>query len=517
MESEDWGRKNPDVDRPTCYALSLGITPPRRAKPTHHVLEDILARPFVQRALGKLSRQDAGGVSLFERISKNYNNSNLSIAERLKWGFPSLLIDLALKRAKLDREFVTAKLFHHQPTTRALALTGRSIARYGLSAPQRFAAPLMVVWNLTQACNLRCQHCYQNATPQRDACELTLDEKLDVIDQLGAAGVPFLAIAGGEPLVSKDLWSVLERARERRIHVSLATNGTLLSTQNVERLLEAGVKYLEVSIDSIWPDEHDKFRGLPGAWSRSIQGIRNSVAGGMRTGFATCFTRQTVETVDKAIEFAISLGCSTFSHFNFIPVGRGKEMIEEDLTPTQREWLMRKLVDHLQQGRIGIISTAPQFGRSCVAYAPTDGVFATGHAGSGKGRKTMVLSRYVGGCGSGRCYCAIQPNGDVTPCVYMPSLRVGSFRRQSFAEIWECDLFGVLSDRRDRRDHCVECADKAYCGGCRARSLAYLNDVRAGDPGCKNNADLWAELSSGSQLPVLAASRAPDSAIRDSS
>lgn len=82
--------------------------------------------------------------------------------------------------------------------------------------------------------------------------------------------MPFLAIAGGEPLVSKDLWPVLERARARRIHVSLATNGTLLTKDRVTRLIEAGVKYVEVSVDSLVPEEHDTFRGQSGAWRRAI-------------------------------------------------------------------------------------------------------------------------------------------------------------------------------------------------------------------------------------------------------
>ena len=116
----------------------------------------------------------------------------------------------------------------------------------------------------------------------------------------------------------------------------------------------------------------------------------------------------------------------------------------------------------------------------------------------------MVLSRYVGGCGAGRCYCAIQPNGDVTPCVYISGLKVGSLRSQSFEDIWNCGLFGVLSDRTNLFDHCVVCKDRAYCGGCRARSYAYLDDIRAGDPGCIHNQALWEPLTvASSLLPVI--------------
>ena len=491
-----------DMDAPPA-SLEGGAATPHEA---HHALEKLLKRSSVRKLLGWIMANDGTSQCLFERLAENYNNPALRGWSRWKWRLPELAIDLALKRAKLDKRLMTEKLFHHQPTVRALALTGRSIARYGLSAPQRFVAPLMVVWNFTQACNLRCKHCYQNATARPAADELTLEEKLRLVDQMGAAGVPFLAIAGGEPLVSKDLWPVLERARERRIHLSLATNGSLLTPETVARLIQAGVKYVEVSIDSLDPAEHDRFRGQAGAWSRSIQGIRNCVAAGMRTGLATCFTRHTVETVDEVIEFAIQLGCRTFSHFNFIPVGRGRDMIEADLTPTQRESLLKKLVGYLQEGRINVISTAPQFARACVLYAPQDGIFATGHAGTGRGGKTMVLARYIGGCGAGRCYCAIEPNGDITPCVYMPSLRVGNVRETSFEEIWRNALFDLLSDRTDRRGHCAVCAYGAYCGGCRARAYAYTGDLRASDPGCHYNRRLWDDLTRevNGSLPVFA-------------
>ena len=473
------------------------LPPPPPA--AHHRLEDILSKGYVQKLLGWLTVVGPDGTCLFERLCENYDNPNLPWHKRWKWALPTLLINLVLRRAKLDREMMKRKLFHHHPTVRSLSLTARSIARYGLTAPQRYVAPLFVVWNITQVCNLRCKHCYQNARPRPAPNELTLDEKIRVVDEMAAAGVPFLAIAGGEPLACKDLWPVLERAQQRGIHLSLATNGTLLRPETVSRLIATGVKYVEVSVDSLDPQEHDAFRGRKGAWAEAIQGIRNCVAAGMRTGFAMCFTRHTVDSVERAVQFAINLGCQTFSHFNFIPAGRGKEVSDLDLTPAQRETLLRKLVDVLQEGKINVISTAPQFGRACVAYGPEEGIFATGHVGRGQGKKTMVLARYIGGCGAGRCYCAIQPNGDITPCVYISSEVVGNVREQSLPEIWGHWSFDWLSDRTNRRHHCRVCDYRVYCGGCRARALAYTGDIEAGDPGCTFNQPLWEELTGGAK------------------
>jgi MoaA/NifB/PqqE/SkfB family radical SAM enzyme len=301
-------------------------------------------------------------------MSETYDRSNVPFQERLKWALPHLVIDLALRRMGANKEAAKTKVFHHHPTVRALALTVRSIAHYGLTAPQRFVAPLFVVWNITRACNLDCQHRYQNAThkPQRD--ELSLGERIGVVDELARVGTPFLAIAGGEPLVCKDIWPVVEYAYKRGIHLTVATNGTMITPDVATRLIESGVKYVEVSIDSIHPQEHDAFRRRQGSWAKSIQGIRNLVQAGMRTGFAMCFTRKTFLSVDEAVQFATDLGCKTFSHFNFIPTGRGTGISRDDLTPDQREWLMRRLASHLQEGKINVISTAPQFGRACVAY-----------------------------------------------------------------------------------------------------------------------------------------------------
>jgi sulfatase maturation enzyme AslB (radical SAM superfamily) len=218
---------------------------PAKPKPmpeARHVLEDILARPAVRRVLGWLAVENRKGVSRLEQLFESYDRSDLPFLERCKFALPHLAISLSLKGAGLDKEAAKTKLFHHHPTVRALALTARSIARYGLTVPQRFVAPLLVVWNITRACNLECQHCYENATHKPERDELSLGEKVGVVDELATAGVPFLAIAGGEPLVCKDFWPVAEYAHKRGIHLTVATNGTMITPEVAARLVESGVK-----------------------------------------------------------------------------------------------------------------------------------------------------------------------------------------------------------------------------------------------------------------------------------
>lgn len=462
----------------------------------HHKFEEYLANPYLRKLLGLLTQRGADGRCYLEKVFETYDQPGLHLLDRAKYAIPHHIIETFRAKTSVSKQVLKDKVFHHLPTARALVNTAKSIAAYGLTTPQRFVAPLIAVWNITQACNLTCKHCYQDAAHKPLADELTWEEKRRVIDELADAYVPFVAFAGGEPLVTKDIWRVLEHCQRRKLHVTVATNGTLLTRETCQRLVELGVKYVEVSIDSCYPNEHDTWRGLPGSWQRAIDGIKNvSSTPGLRAGMATCFTRENVHLADQVIRLAKDIGCTTFVHFNFIPVGRGTELAHLDITPAQRESLLRTLNYYLQEGEISIMSTAPQLGRACLMYGPEDGLMATAHAGSGRGKQTKVLSKYIGGCGAGRCYCSIQPNGIVTACVYMPSHIVGDLRRQRFEEIWDNALFATLSDREDRADHCGVCDFRHYCGGCRARAYSYTGDAQAGDPGCVYNQHIWDKIA----------------------
>lgn len=490
----------PEADRVLTARRHRALRISQPVNVEHHKFEDLLANPALRWLLGILTRRRADGRCYLEEVFEIYDRPERTVWQRLKYAIPHQLIEVFRARANVSKDVLKEKVFHHRPTARALVNTARSIAKYGLTVPQRFAAPLIVVWNYTNACNLKCRHCYQNAGPKPAPEELRTEQKLDLVDQMAEEYVPFVAFAGGEPLVAKDIWRVLEHCKRRGVHTTVATNGTLLTPEVCARLVESGVKYVEVSLDSVNPDEHDRFRGLPGAWKRTVEGIRNAArTPGLRCGLAACITRANFAQTDAMIELAKDLGCTTFVHFNFIPVGRGREMVAMDLTPREREELMKLLNRHLQEGKISIMSTAPQFGRACLAYGPLEGYMATAHAGKGKGRQAKVLAKYIGGCGAGRCYCAVQPDGKLTPCVYISSLVVGDLKKQRLREAWENPLFELLSNRADRGDHCAVCDFRAYCGGCRARALSYLDDLQAGDPGCIYNQRVWDEVAGRAQ------------------
>jgi radical SAM protein with 4Fe4S-binding SPASM domain len=231
-------------------------------------------------------------------------------------------------------------------------------------------------------------------------------------------------------------------------------------------------------------------------WRKSVEGLKTVVATpGLRAGIAMCVHKDNLDEVESMLQFAVDHGVSCFAHFNFIPVGRGAAMGAQDISPQQREDLLQLLHRWMQSRRIGVISTAPQFGRICLTHADENGLVSCSHAGNAAGIKARVVARYLGGCGAGRTYACIEPNGDVTPCVYLPHRVLGSVRQRRFADIFRNNPFwDLLCDRTKLTHHCAVCAFRNYCGGCRARADAYFGALNAGDPGCLFNEKHWEAL-----------------------
>lgn len=464
----------------------------------HHPLEDWLARRSVRWFLRLVSKQRAGRKSILEEIIHSYANPAAPRWQRAKYFLVHKFIDRM--RGSVPAETFRKRVAEHAATVRGLVLTARSVGEFGLTVPQRFSGPLFAVWNFTNQCNLSCKHCYQDAERHRLPDELTLSQKLDLVDQMGEQYVAMIAFSGGEPTISPDLFAVLRRCQRYDIHTTIATHGGTLSAKLAAELAEAGVKYVEISLDSVYPERHDAFRGQPGMWHRTVRGMRAVVEQpGLRLGVAMCVHQGNFHELEDMLQFCVDVGASCFAHFNFIPVGRGLEMTEGDLNPAQREWLLRRLNEWMQSGKLGILSTSPQFGRVCVAYAPVDGGrVATSHVGGAGGEKARVVAKYLGGCGAGRTYVAIEPNGDITPCVYLPHRVLGNVGQRPFIEIFRNNCFwDLLCDREQLLHHCQVCEFKHYCGGCRARADAYFGQLNAGDPGCLFNERHWDGLVAG--------------------
>lgn len=403
-----------------------------------------------------------------------------------------LFTSITIRALKVSEESLS-KVLRVPYWRKGLAATIKGLAWFGSSRPFTTGAPLFIVWNFTNRCNLRCRHCYQNAGINSSK-ELTTYEGLKLVEELAEADVSSIAFSGGEPLCRKDFFKIAKRARELGMYVAVATNGTLIDREVARKLSEI-IHYAEISLDGINPATHDRFRGVAGSWEKAVSAIKYLVEEGVSVGVATTATKHNLNEIPKIVKFAEELGADYFICFNFVPTGRGVEMIKYDLSPREREellkFLYRRLVNNMLHHKKTIIcSTAPQFSRvglemreSMAIKSGVEPVVPATHYASLPGI-TPEVAEFIGGCGAGRVYAAISPEGDVQPCVFMP-IKLGNIRERRFEDIWlNSKVLNDLRDREKLKGECGVCSYKYVCGGCRARAYGYFGDYLMPDPGC---------------------------------
>ncbi len=313
--------------------------------------------------------------------------------------------------------------------------------------------PRIVSWNTTFRCNLRCPHCYLNAGEREERGELTTTEGINLIDRIAQVSAPLLILSGGEPLLRPDIYQLARYATDRGLKVALGTNGTHITGTVAERLREAGVTAVAISLDSTHPEIHDTFRGVKGSWKKAVTGIESCRQSGIGVQVNTTVTPDNLDDIPNILTLAASLGARSFHLFFLVPTGRGTHL--PDLSPLAYEQM---IADTLQ--RISTCSfpmavrpvCAPQFLRIAI-------------------QNGMDPSRWESrGCVAGRSYCRIFPTGEVTPCPYLP-LSLGNIRDRDFRDIWfHSPVLGKLRDRRQLGGKCGRCEYREICGGCRARA-----------------------------------------------
>ncbi|MCW4015413.1 MAG: radical SAM protein [Candidatus Bathyarchaeota archaeon] len=415
---------------------------------------------------------------------KNHSNcSSCSIYVRvIEFWIKFIQKSLAVEKSRVS------KLFSDSYVRRAINSIVYGFAEFGFNRPIQVHAPFLVVWNFTYKCNLKCKHCYSDSGSS-SKMELSTEEAMKVVDQLADFGVTSLAFSGGEPLMRKDFFEVARHAVDAGLYVSLATNGTLLNEENVRKLKEIGLHYVEVSLDGANAKTHDFFRGKTGAFEQTLQGLKNCMNKGICTCIAITGTKNNLTEIPAVLEMAENMGIDRFTLFNFVPTGRGKEIVAADPSPKEREELLRYFNKQLSEDhKIAILSTTPQLARVALqCHSPTqeDIVLPLAHMEAAKvSKRAKALADFIGGCGAGRFYCAISPEGDVQPCVFMP-LVVGNLKTERIEDIWfNSPVLNDLRDRAKLKGRCSKCDYKFVCGGCRARAYAYHDDYLMSDPGC---------------------------------
>lgn len=369
-----------------------------------------------------------------------------------------------------------------------------------------FDRPYVISWNLTYRCNLACEHCYLDAgtTPLvgtqnfADRSELGTEECFRVIDEIAAFAPECLTIlTGGEPLLRRDILEIIRRAAERGLWVVVGTNGVSITETLAGRLSEAGARGLSLSLDALDPDRHDRFRMVRGAWQNTVQGAEILNKAGLPFIVQTTAGSHNVGELEAIADFAHDrLGARVWNLYFLVPTGRGQFI--SDMTPAQYDAVLASLyrIQRKYDRRMLVnAKCAPHYIKTVLE-----------NAGEETDARIRTYSGGAGGCPAGTHYMGIRPNGDVTPCPYLPVF-AGNLRRAALTDLWtSSELFTGIRRRTALGGRCGACEMNTHCGGCRARAYGMTGDVMSEDPLCTHTPGRFA----GSPLLALRGTAAAD-------
>jgi radical SAM protein with 4Fe4S-binding SPASM domain len=408
-----------------------------------------------------------------------------------------------------------------------------------------FTRPYVISWNLTYRCNLACEHCYLDAGPIplvgtenfADRSELGTEECFRVIDEIAAFAPECVTIlTGGEPLLRRDILEIVRRAAERGLWVVIGTNGVRITENVARRLAEAGARGLSLSLDALDPERHDGFRKVRGAWRNTVEGAEILHRTGLPFIVQTTAGSHNLGELGAIADFAHDrLAAKVWNLYFLVPTGRGQFV--SDISPAQYDEVLASLyrIQGKYNGRMLVnAKCAPHYIKTVLENAVADRKHTTAHdrdtehAENARTREDTgsvpipadadraqtpgvspirTYSGGAGGCPAGTHYMGIRPNGDVTPCPYLPVF-AGSLRRASLTDLWtSSELFTGIRQRTALGGRCGECEMNGHCGGCRARAYGMTGDVMAEDPLCTHTPGTFA----GSPLLAL---HAPPSHLR---
>jgi len=326
---------------------------------------------------------------------------------------------------------------------------------------EMFSAPLTFNWTLSYQCNFTCAHCYS----RNEECEeLSTAELCKIVDVLADKQVPFINFGGGEPLIRPDLYEIAGYATERGLNVSMNSNGWLLDEAAAERLKAAGFKSVGISIDSVDPALHDDFRNMPGSFERAVRALDALRKVGLKSTMSSVISRINYRAFRELLDLAREHGVGQVYLHNFKCSGRGFENREElDLDPAEWQSFYLEALAVKQQTRDLNIS----FDDPVIASLP------------GYAEQSLVK-----GSSCGKLSLHLRPNGDITPCGFIP-LVVGNILRDDFDRIWFDSPVLKAMRSKEATGKCAGCGAFADCqGGCTARAFATTGDFNQPDPHC---------------------------------
>ena len=345
----------------------------------------------------------------------------------------------------------------------------------------------VVVWNVGRRCNLRCMHCYSQSRNIDYTGELTHEEGLRLIDDLGDFGAPVMLFSGGEPLMRPDIFELIEHAAAKNMRAVVSTNGTLITPDVAARLKDAGLSYVGISMDGL-QETNDLFRGVEGAFEQALAGVRNCLSQGVKVGLRFTMTRSNYGDVGGILDLIEQEGIPRVCFYHLVYTGRGSKLITSSRMSHEET---RATVD-LIMNRARAMHAAGNAVEVLTVDNHTDGPYLylrLLEEDPERSAGVLTLLKMNGGNSSGTGIGCVSWDGSVHPDQFWRHYSFGNVKDRPFSEIWTDTSDELMAKLRDRKKHiqgrCAKCKWLDICNGnFRVRAEAVTGDVWAEEPDC---------------------------------
>ena len=361
----------------------------------------------------------------------------------------------------------------------------RDAHAFAVAESARTRKPI-VVWNMTRTCNLKCAHCYSNSEARQYANELTTEEGKRLLEDLADFKVPAVLFSGGEPLTRPDVFELAGYARRQGLRVVFSTNGTLIDESVARRFRDADVTYVGISLDGM-EAANDDFRGVTGAFQKTMRGFRRCVEIGQKVGLRLTLTRRNLADLERIFDLIEAEGVNRACFYHLVPTGRGRDAPQLAPAESRRaiDTILRRTRDFAQRGLDVEVLTVDNHCDGPYLYMKMLEEEDT------RADEVYKMLEFNGGglYSSGVGIACVDFVGDVHPDQFWMHYRLGNVRERSFADIWtdaSDTLLAGLKDKGPRlKGRCRLCRFRELCGGAlRVRADLYFGDPWAPDPAC---------------------------------
>jgi radical SAM protein with 4Fe4S-binding SPASM domain len=336
---------------------------------------------------------------------------------------------------------------------------------------------------------MNCIFCRAKAKSISYKNELTTKECFEFLDDVSKHFKPIMVLTGGDPMEREDLFQIAEYGSGLGLYISLTSCGHSYTEENLQRIKDAGILRVTISLNGAIKETHDEISGRDGSFNEVMRAFELLRKFDISFHVNTTVVQRNLKEVPLILELAKNVGASGFFPFFLVPVGRGSDAINQAVPVEEYEKLLSwideqrfKLDMQYEKEDYSFLtnfflrpSCAPQFKRIVLQKKEKLKNFQ---------KKDSGFEDPFKGCGGGKTFTFITHKGKVQPCG-MFEIECGDIREKPFSKIWEESIvFQELRDMDRYKGKCGKCRYLQICGGCRARPYIMAGDYLAEDPYC---------------------------------